>query len=79
MSDQQNWPVSSWYVSLANYTFPTVFIRMNDKEKEALLNKKATSAASKALIETLESFSRCSGLNLNTNKSVILMLSPNHR
>ena len=50
MSETTSWPVSSWYISLANYTFPTVFIRLNEKEKEAYLNKKGNSAAAKGLI-----------------------------
>ncbi len=47
-------PVSEWYSSLSNFTFPTVFIRLNEAEIAAFLNEERQSAATKGLIDKLD-------------------------
>ena len=46
-------PVSNWYLSLGNFSFPTVFIQFNDAEKSALLNKEKESAVAIKAIDKI--------------------------
>ena len=41
--------VSEWYTSLANYTFPTVFIRLHEDEIKALINNDNSSKLTRSL------------------------------
>ena len=47
-------PVSTWYTDLANYTFPTVFIRLNEAEKEIFTDKKRTASIVNTLIGKID-------------------------
>ncbi len=47
-------PVSEWYTSLGNFSFPTVFVRLRDAEMEAFLHDDRQSAVTKALIKKMD-------------------------
>ena len=47
-------PISTWYTSFGNYTFPSSFIRLNESEKDALLNKDTSSKISRSVIDKLD-------------------------
>ena len=46
--------VSAWYTSLANYTFPTVFIRLNDDEIKTIVDNEKSSKVARSLINKIQ-------------------------
>ena len=46
--------VSDWYLSLANHTFPTIFLRLNSDEIQMFKSKDFESFLAKSLIKKLE-------------------------
>ena len=46
--------VSEWYTSLANYTFPTVFIRLNEDEIKTIINSDMASKVTRSLVNKIQ-------------------------
>lgn len=46
--------ISQWYISLGDYTFPTVFAQLCDKEKEIILSKQQNSEVLENLISRID-------------------------